>query len=116
MKRIITLLLMTFMMTGYVSAQEKSGAGKDSKPEVVVQHQVELGETVLMICKKYVILPEDFYKYNKEAIHGITANEILRIPLHKSKKKSLIPANATQQPSEAYAVSGASSSRGPKAD
>jgi len=71
-------------MTGAVYAQEKD------KEEVIINHKVELGETVLLICKKYVVLPNDFYKYNKEAIHGIRTNEMLRIPLHKSKKKNAI--------------------------
>ena len=85
MKRIITLLVMMFALTGHVSAQE----AKDKDEEMVINHTVELGETVLMICKKYVVLPQDFYKYNKEAIHGVKINEVLRIPIHKSKKKNL---------------------------
>ena len=90
MKRLITLLMITFLTTGYASAQEKD----ENKPkeEVVINHTVELGETVLLVCRKYVILPDDFYKYNKEAIHGIRPNDVLRIPLHKSKKKNIIQA------------------------
>lgn len=75
-----------FMMTGYVSAQETKG----KEEEVIINHTVEIGETVLMICKKYVVLPADFYKYNKEAIHGVSPNEVLRIPIHKSKKKNVL--------------------------
>lgn len=112
MKRLITLLLMTFLMTGYVSAQDANGG--DKPQEVVVLHQVEKGETVLMICKKYMVLPDDFYKYNKEAIHGVSENTMLRIPMHKSKKKNAL--NPTQPQNEAYAVSNRTSSRGPKAD
>ena len=96
MRRIITILTMMFFMTGYVSAQEKD------KEEVIISHTVELGETVLLICKKYVVLPNDFYKYNKEAIHGIRPNEVLRIPLHKSKKKNAIEAFSKKEES-AYA-------------
>jgi hypothetical protein len=86
MKRIITLIMMLFLTSGILTAQDT----KKDEGEVVINHKVELGETVLMICKKYVVLPNDFYKYNKEAIHGIRPNEVLRIPLHKSKKKNAI--------------------------
>lgn len=84
MKRMITLLMMVFLAAGQVAAQEKE------KEEFVINHTVELGETVLLICKKYVVLPKDFYKYNKEAIHGVKQGEVLRIPLHMSKKKNAI--------------------------
>jgi hypothetical protein len=80
--------MMVFMMTGYASAQGQ----KEKQEEFVINHTVELGETVLLICKKYVVLPSDFYKYNKEAIHGIKQGESLRIPLHKSKKKGMVEA------------------------
>lgn len=86
MKRIITLFAMVFLMSANVVAQGKE------KEEFVINHTVELGETVLMICKKYVVLPADFYKYNTEAIHGIKTGEALRIPLHLSKKKNAIEA------------------------
>ena len=84
MKRIITLFIIMFLATGHVSAQERENE------EFVINHTVELGETVLMICKKYVVLPADFYKYNKESIHGIKQGEVLRIPLHMSKKKNAV--------------------------
>lgn len=87
MKGIITLFTMIFLLAGNVAAQEK-----EEKEEFVINHTVELGETVLLICKKYVVLPADFYKYNKEAIHGIKTGESLRIPLHMSKKKNAIEA------------------------
>jgi hypothetical protein len=86
MKGIITII-MVFVMAGNISAQ-----GPKEKEEFVINHTVELGETVLMICKKYVVLPADFYKYNKEAAHGIKIGEALRIPLHLSKKKGMVEA------------------------
>lgn len=84
MKRMITIFVIMFLATGQIAAQDKE------KEEFIINHTVELGETVLMICKKYVVLPSDFYKYNKETIHGIKQGEVLRIPLHMSKKKNAI--------------------------
>jgi hypothetical protein len=88
MKRMITLIMMMFLMASNASAQGQ----KEKKDDFVINHTVELGETVLMICKKYVVLPADFYKYNKEAAHGIKIGESLRIPLHLSKKKGMVEA------------------------
>ena len=93
-------MVMIFLGTGAITAQEKE------KNEFVINHTVELGETVLMICKKYVVLPGDFYKYNKEAIHGIKRGEVLRIPLHMSKKKNAIEAYKKSVQSSYANVSG----------
>jgi len=106
MKRIITLLAIMFTAIMPLTAQEK-----EQQEEIVINHTVELGETVLMICKKYVVLPKDFYVYNKEAIHGIKTNEVLRIPLHKSKKKNIKDLYKQQDGAYANVSSGKSEAR-----
>lgn len=47
----------------------------------IVNHQVMMGETIRMISKKYLVPPADIYKLNKSAVDGITAGQILRIPV-----------------------------------
>lgn len=47
----------------------------------IVNHQVMMGETIRMISKKYLVPPSDIYKLNKSAVDGITAGQILKIPV-----------------------------------
>jgi len=76
MKKILLLLILVvcFMKPAY--AQE-------GVAENFTTHKVEMGETVLLISKKYKITPGDIYEYNKDAVNGISNNSILRIPLHR---------------------------------
>lgn len=46
----------------------------------IISHKVALGETMLMISKKYLVSPNDIYKLNKKAIEGISEGMILHIP------------------------------------
>jgi len=114
MKRIITLIAMVFLMGSVATAQQKS----ENNDEVIVSHTVELGESVLLICKKYVVLPQDFYKYNKEAIHGVKENTVLRIPLHKSKSKAIQAEIAANREASynSFAATDNRRSGGPKKD
>jgi len=57
--------------------------------EEFVNHTVEMGETIMLISKKYKVKPQDIYEYNPEAAQGVGASAILQIPMHrkfKSKK------------------------------
>ena len=70
------------------AAQEKEELNSTetaAQEEVIptVQHTVQLGETVLLISKKYVVSPDDIYKLNPEAIDGITRGMVLSIPSEK---------------------------------
>lgn len=46
----------------------------------IITHKVALGETMLMISKKYLVNPAEIYKLNKNAIDGISAGMVLKIP------------------------------------
>lgn len=46
----------------------------------IISHKVALGETMLMISKKYLVSPTEIYKLNKKAIDGISEGMILYIP------------------------------------
>lgn len=54
-----------------------------------IDHKVTMGEKIIMISKKYMVDPKDIYKYNEEAVNGVDAGIVLKIPLHKSHKKDL---------------------------
>lgn len=47
-------------------------------------HRVALGETVVLIAKKYMVTPKDIYDLNPDAVNGISANQSLKIPIDKS--------------------------------
>ncbi|MFT7252029.1 MAG: LysM repeat protein [Flavobacterium sp.] len=68
-KKIILFLLLTFQI-GY--AQEENVE--------IVTHRVALGESMLMISKKYLVSPTEIYRLNKNAIDGVSEGMILYIP------------------------------------
>lgn len=76
-----TLLSLVFGLAVFSSAFAQQE--KEQVAENFSTHNVALGETVLVIAKKYKITPRDIYDYNPEAIEGISPNGRLRIPLHR---------------------------------
>lgn len=83
-KRFIAVMAM-FLMTGFSFAQ--SGASKPADENVAenfVSHTVTMGETVVMIARKYKITPQDVYEYNPDAVDGLTSNMRLKIPMHRT--------------------------------
>ncbi len=91
MKNLFLLLLFVFLGTGFAFAQETENvqgteAEKPAEGENIVSHSVAMGETVMLISKKYKVTPYDIYELNPDAIEGITQNMVLRIPMHKSHK------------------------------
>ena len=55
------------------------GHSQDESVEIVT-HRVALGETMLMISKKYLVSPTEIYRLNKKAIDGVSEGMILYIP------------------------------------
>jgi len=68
------------------------GIGQTKNKEVpvtIVSHQVQLGETVRMLSKKYLADPSEIYRINKFAVNGITEGMVLQIPVPiRDKPKS----------------------------
>jgi len=56
-----------------------------------IDHKTMMGERLIMISRKYMVDPEEIYKYNEvvSGPNGIEPGQILKIPLHESKKKDL---------------------------
>jgi len=56
-----------------------------------IDHKTTMGERMIMISKKYMVDPDEIYKYNEVQTDkmGLVAGQILKIPLHESKKKDL---------------------------
>jgi LysM repeat protein len=79
MKRTLLSLVFGFAVISAGYAQQE----KEEVAENFSTHNIAMGETVLVIAKKYKITPRDIYDYNPDAIEGITPNGLLRIPLHR---------------------------------
>lgn len=99
-----TLLFAIFLLTfNLISAQDDTQVQDTTSYEEVapseyeeedadaffIDHKVTMGEKIIMISKKYMVDPKDIYKYNEEAVNGVEAGVVLKIPLHKSHKKDL---------------------------
>ena len=56
-----------------------------------IDHKTTMGERMIMISKKYMVDPDEIYKYNEVQTdnYGVVAGQTLKIPLHESKKKDL---------------------------
>jgi hypothetical protein len=67
MKKRILLFLVIFICLD-VSGQSRK---KDQEVEII-NHEVQLGESVRLISKKYLVDPAEIYKRNKFAVDGIS--------------------------------------------
>lgn len=63
----------------------------------IITHKVALGETILMISKKYLVVPTEIYKLNKEAIDGISPGMILNIPQPIKSKEIIAERNEKKE-------------------
>jgi LysM repeat protein len=86
-KRCIAIIAM-FLMASFSYAQTGSKPADENIEEVFVNHTVGMGETVVMIAKKYKITPQDVYEYNPTAVDGLSSNMSLKIPMHRTMDMS----------------------------
>ncbi len=62
------------------------GQNRKKDQEVdIIDHQVQLGESVRLISKKYLVDPAEIYKLNKFAVEGISQGMVLKIPIPKKE-------------------------------
>lgn len=52
----------------------------------LVNHQVQLGETVKMISKRYKVEPSEIYRLNKFAIDGVRQGMVLKLLVPKKEE------------------------------
>lgn len=74
MKRLVLGLLMVFSLQIAI-AQEFE----------IIRHQVQLGETVRMISRKYKVEPAEIYRLNKFAVDGISKGMVLQLLVPKKE-------------------------------
>lgn len=68
----------------------------------MITHKVELGETMLMISKKYLVDPAEIYKLNKHAINGVSEGMVLEIP-QSIESKEIIASKEIKKENEKLA-------------
>ncbi|KOS07941.1 hypothetical protein AM493_19180 [Flavobacterium akiainvivens] len=71
----------TTTTTETTTVKKKNAREEENIPTVA--HTVQMGETVMLICKKYIVAPDDIYKLNPEAVDGISPGMVLRVPSEK---------------------------------
>jgi LysM repeat protein len=80
MKRIF----MAFFAICILSNTYGQNRKKDQEVDII-DHQVQLGESVRLISKKYLVDPAEIYKLNKFAVEGINQGMVLKIPVPKKE-------------------------------
>lgn len=81
MKKIV-MTAAFIMLASSIFAQNENAAGQEGARVKI--HKVALGETVILIAKKYMVTPKDIYELNPDAVNGISANQSIKIPIDKS--------------------------------
>lgn len=88
MKMRVLCFWVFFGSAGSVFSQQNNHVvDNDTLTKSVVVHKVEMGETVMLIARKYHISPQDIYELNPDAVHGISFNTILQLPVDKVRTK-----------------------------
>ncbi len=67
-------------------------------------HRVAIGETMVMIAKKYMVLPQDIYELNPSAAEGLSAGMTLQIPVGKKVKAGAEEKNLDYEIVDAAAI------------
>ncbi len=78
MKKILLLFFVFFVLWKGFGQNKKNDQDVD-----IYNHEVQLGESVRMISKKYLVDPSEIYKLNKFAVDGISQGMILKVPVPK---------------------------------
>ncbi|PWA07424.1 LysM peptidoglycan-binding domain-containing protein [Flavobacterium psychrotolerans] len=77
------LILFFFLMT--ISLNGFSQNSKKNQEVDIIDHEVQLGESVKMLSKKYLTDPSEIYRLNKFAVDGISQGMILKIPVPRKE-------------------------------
>lgn len=95
MKPVILFVLFVFAILPFSVAQN---AAQPEKDVTYVQHQVEKGETVFSICKKYLIDQKELLTANPGLISGLKTGQTLKIPVNKRRSVGQTVVGKDRQP------------------
>jgi LysM repeat protein len=107
MRRIVVLLFIVF------SLQNATGQDQDFE---MVRHQVQMGETVRMISRKYKVEPAEIYRLNKFAIDGIRQGMVLQIMVPRKEEPVAETVVENTEPVESSSVASSETTKNPDDD
>jgi len=90
-KFLLFLLVLGVFQTGFGQFKKKE------QPVTIVSHQVQFGETVKTISKKYLADPSEIYRINKFAVEGVKEGMVLQIPVPIKNSPKAKPVVEEQQ-------------------
>lgn len=76
------------LLTFFIVCSLCNGFGQTRKKDQdvdIINHEVQLGESVRLISKKYLVDPAEIYKLNKFAVDGISQGMVLKIPVPRKE-------------------------------
>jgi LysM repeat protein len=88
-----TLLVFCIFINGFGQVKKK-----DQEVDII-NHEVQLGESVRLLSKKYLVDPSEIYKLNKFAVDGISQGMILKIPVPR-KEGAIVTENESVEKME----------------
>lgn len=77
------LFIVTLLILGSVYIANAQDTNVPAKSDNSIAHKVAMGETVMLIARKYRVTPQDIYDLNPDAVKGINSNTMLTIPSSK---------------------------------
>ncbi|MBC7607921.1 MAG: LysM peptidoglycan-binding domain-containing protein [Burkholderiales bacterium] len=80
MKKEILFFFVVFLSLAVFGQSKK----KDQEVDII-SHEVQLGESVRLISKKYLVDPAEIYRLNKFAVEGINTGMVLKIPIPRKE-------------------------------
>jgi len=78
------LFIVTLLILGSVYIANAQDTNLPAKSDNSIAHKVAMGETVMLIARKYRVTPQDIYDLNPDAVNGINSNTMLTIPSSKN--------------------------------
>lgn len=82
--KILTLVLVIVGINFSFCQNNTNSTENDSIPQIpTTSYKVELGETIIMVARKYHVTPKEIYKLNPDAVNGISQNTVLMLPADK---------------------------------
>ena len=75
--------LLSYNAAAQTHLSDSEGVVKEASEKIII-HKVALGETMVLIAKKYLVRPSDIYEINPDAVEGISPGMLLKIPVEKA--------------------------------
>ncbi|GGB73851.1 hypothetical protein GCM10007424_12180 [Flavobacterium suaedae] len=83
-KNMLALVFLGLLSYNAAAQTQPNGGVVKEASEKIIIHKVALGETIVLIAKKYLVRPSDIYEINPDAVEGIGPGMLLKIPVDKA--------------------------------